>query len=194
VAAGPGTIEFGVYFAFISAKEVDRRKNGNTLEVLAEVRFRTKQKVGGSSITTRFCTGSGWDGEFARGTELVFKKMLTFDQWSSQSICPTKTLEPVLEAQAIRPDSLTLAPYPGDPTEEFSILYDGSGYFPIVLMKKPLGIARIKAEKLLLSKLGVDQADMCRLKYMLSTPNFVDPEHAGVDLKFSFCPSSLYVP
>lgn len=61
----------------------------------------------------------------------------------------------------------------------------------IGLYEKPLALSRLQAEELLMSKFNLTAEEMCNLSYFVSTPYWVSEEHAGVDLKFSFCPGSV---
>ncbi len=74
----------------------------------------------------------------------------------------------------------------------YLISYIGSSqYFIIELLEEPLADTRTQAEQYLMVHLGVSQTDMCRLKYMVSVPNSVNPIYAGTNLGFSFCPGAV---
>ncbi len=74
----------------------------------------------------------------------------------------------------------------------YSIVYIAKGqYFNITLLQKPIGPARVNAEKYLMDLLGISSAAICVLKYSVTVPVSVDPKHAGVDLGFSFCPTAV---
>lgn len=65
-----------------------------------------------------------------------------------------------------------------------------TNFFNIVLLKEPLKDSRAKAENYLAVVVGLSQDQMCALKYMVSTPQYVSDDYAGKDLKFSFCSGS----
>lgn len=67
-------------------------------------------------------------------------------------------------------------------------------YFNIALLQEPIGQVRTQAEAYLMEHLGVSQADLCRLKYMVSVPNRVNSYFASRNLGFSFCPGATPLP
>ncbi|MDO8548109.1 MAG: hypothetical protein Q7R71_00340 [bacterium] len=85
------------------------------------------------------------------------------------------------------PNAVTKPPY----TIEY---IDGTQYFSIALLQKPIGAARQEAEQYLMTHLGLKPGDMCRIKYMVSTPNSVDQTYAGTSLGFSFCNGAIKLP
>jgi hypothetical protein len=79
-----------------------------------------------------------------------------------------------------------------DPTASdhppFVIDYDSKNQlFNILLNQEPLNQTRQQAESYLGEKLGITHNDMCRLKYTISAPNYVNSYYAGQNLFFSFC-------
>ena len=66
-----------------------------------------------------------------------------------------------------------------------------TGYFGVLLNQEPIAQARQAAEQYLMQKLGLDQNQMCKLSYMVSTPYSVNQYYAGVSLGFSFCPGAV---
>jgi hypothetical protein len=74
----------------------------------------------------------------------------------------------------------------------FDITYiAATDFFNISLMQTPLKDARRRAEAYLMTTLGLDEDDMCSLRYSVATPAFVDEAHSGTDLRFSFCPDAM---
>lgn len=83
----------------------------------------------------------------------------------------------------------------GAAAENFIVAYDTSlQFFTISLTKEPLGTARADAEQFLIKTLGISQADLCNIKYFLSTTSSVNPFYAGTNLGFSFCPGATELP
>lgn len=68
------------------------------------------------------------------------------------------------------------------------------GYFNIVLYQEPLGSVRQQAQQDLMQRVGLNQAQMCNLKYSISAPYYVNQAYAGVNLLFSFCPGATVLP
>ncbi|HEX2792637.1 MAG TPA: hypothetical protein VHO23_02890 [Candidatus Paceibacterota bacterium] len=84
---------------------------------------------------------------------------------------------------------------PGAPTKEFSITYfTDEQSFVIALNQEPLGNSRLLAERFLMEALGIPQASMCRLNYLLTTDQYVNAQFAGANLGFSFCPGATKLP
>lgn len=67
-------------------------------------------------------------------------------------------------------------------------------YFNIALLQEPIGPVREEAQQYLMSHLGVSQGQMCQLDYMVSVPVRVNPQYAGINLGFSFCPGATTLP
>ena len=67
-------------------------------------------------------------------------------------------------------------------------------YFNISLLQEPLGAARTQAEQFLRAQLGISEAQMCQLQYMVSVPVSVSAEYAGESLGFSFCSGAVKLP
>ena len=67
-------------------------------------------------------------------------------------------------------------------------------YFNIALLKEPIGTTRSIAEQFLMADLGISQAQMCKLNYMVSVPNSVNSQFAGRNLGFSFCSGAARLP
>lgn len=77
-------------------------------------------------------------------------------------------------------------------TPEYTVSYIRStDYFNVGLFKEPLGESRRQAELDLMRRLGLTEAEMCSLDYMVSTPHWVNEFYAGSSLGFSFCPGSV---
>jgi hypothetical protein len=74
----------------------------------------------------------------------------------------------------------------------YIIVYiDATNYFNIVLNEEPLRNVREKAQKYLQEKLDLTEAELCKLKYMVSVPYSVNQEFSSVSLGFSFCPGAI---
>jgi hypothetical protein len=83
--------------------------------------------------------------------------------------------------------------YDEETTEEppYLIEYEeGTQFFYITLLTEPLAETRKTAEQYLMQRLGLNQANLCRLQYMVSVPNRVNSFYAGKSLGFSFCPGA----
>lgn len=77
------------------------------------------------------------------------------------------------------------------PLSPYIITYVASDQsFNIGLFKEPLGDVRKQAEQDFLTKLGVTQAEACRLKHVVQTPFWVSSFYGGKNLGFSFCPGA----
>lgn len=73
-------------------------------------------------------------------------------------------------------------------TDEYQITYlNIFKTFLITISKTPFEENKTKAENKLLEILGVDKETMCRFDVVITTPHFVDPEHAGKNYALSFC-------
>lgn len=80
-------------------------------------------------------------------------------------------------------------------SENFAITYEkATGYFDVVLLKKPFSVARENAEHSLRNLLKLDNSSMCGLSYTVSIPRYVDSKAYGTDYRFSFCPGSVTLP
>jgi hypothetical protein len=81
------------------------------------------------------------------------------------------------------------------PAQHYTITYEKKiGFFNVVLLQKPLSSSRQEAELYLKTMLGIDNAAMCHLYYMVSVPGYVDVPASGIDYRFSFCPGSITLP
>lgn len=69
----------------------------------------------------------------------------------------------------------------------------GDQSFNIGLTAKPLPVARKLAEDKLRSMLGITNEEMCRLRYSVFAPYWVDERYSGVDLRFSFCKDAVSI-
>ncbi len=67
-------------------------------------------------------------------------------------------------------------------------------YFNIALLQEPIGPVREEAQQYLMTHLGISQDQMCRLNYMVSVPERVNSQFAGINLGFSFCPGATVLP
>ncbi len=66
--------------------------------------------------------------------------------------------------------------------------------FVIALYKEPIGSIREDMQRDLVTRLGIAGPDLCRLKYSVTTPWWVNQVYAGTDLRFSFCPGATELP
>ncbi len=77
----------------------------------------------------------------------------------------------------------------------YQIYYSTStSMFSIALAEEPLGAVRSRAEQFLLTELGITESEMCQLKYYLGTSAYINPQFAGKNLGFSFCPGATALP
>ncbi len=60
-------------------------------------------------------------------------------------------------------------------------------YFNIELLKEPIKEMRQQAEQYLMAHLGLNQDQMCQIKYSVSVPYSVNQIYSGMNLGFSFC-------
>lgn len=67
-------------------------------------------------------------------------------------------------------------------------------YFNIALLREPIGAVRKEVEQYLALHLGISETDLCRLKYMVSTPERVNATFASRNLGFSQCPGAAVLP
>jgi hypothetical protein len=67
-------------------------------------------------------------------------------------------------------------------------------YFNIGLLSEPIGPVRLEAEQFLMNSLGISESQMCKLNYMISVPESVNSQFAGMNLGFSFCPGATVLP
>ncbi len=74
----------------------------------------------------------------------------------------------------------------------YSIQYiDTDQSFTLELLQEPIASARQEAEQYLMSELGISESQMCQLKYVVSTPWWVNQFYAGKSLGFSFCDGAV---
>ncbi|MHB8860130.1 MAG: hypothetical protein ACYC48_00120 [Minisyncoccota bacterium] len=67
-------------------------------------------------------------------------------------------------------------------------------FFNIALLQEPIGPVRGEMEQYLMTQLGITQAQMCQLNYMVSVPYRVNSQFSGMNLGFSFCPGAVVLP
>lgn len=67
-------------------------------------------------------------------------------------------------------------------------------FFNIALTQEPVGASREAAQQYLMKQLGITEAQMCSLDYMVSTPYRVNQFYTGKSLGFSFCPGAVQLP
>lgn len=86
-----------------------------------------------------------------------------------------------------------------DPTADDNAPYvvqytEATDSFVIALYKEPIGLVREDMQRDLTDRLGIEESDMCRLKYSVTTPWWANQVYAGRDLRFSFCPGATELP
>ena len=83
----------------------------------------------------------------------------------------------------------------GASTTDFSISYnEKTHFFNIILLKEPLGEARFEAEQFLISRLGIDERQICSLDYFVGAPYWVNETYDDKNLGFSFCSGATKLP
>jgi hypothetical protein len=81
---------------------------------------------------------------------------------------------------------------PNASSTAFSIFYvEADKSFHITLLRNPLGETRKNAEKVLLAKLGLTEAQACSLVVYVGVSEDVSPDLAGEELGLSFCPGAV---
>lgn len=77
----------------------------------------------------------------------------------------------------------------------YSTFYnDTDQSYNVTLLAEPLSQYRKAAETELMQKLGINEVAMCRLRYSVNVPYWVDENYAGVNLGWSFCPGATQLP
>ncbi|MBP6924229.1 MAG: hypothetical protein KBC62_03025 [Candidatus Pacebacteria bacterium] len=80
-------------------------------------------------------------------------------------------------------------------SSEYVITYtQETSFFNVTLLKEPLNRARLDAETYLRGELETTDSELCALSYTVSTPDYVNKDFAGKDLRFSFCPGNTALP
>ena len=69
--------------------------------------------------------------------------------------------------------------------------YAKDGSIVISLQSEPLALARVIAERELISRLGVTEQELCSLNIRVSTPASVNEEFSGRELGLSFCQNNI---
>lgn len=71
---------------------------------------------------------------------------------------------------------------------DFEAIYFPRGnQFLISVLTSPFYKTRLDAEKAFLEKLDISEKEACKLDVSITTPNFVNPNEAGIDFTLSFC-------
>jgi hypothetical protein len=79
--------------------------------------------------------------------------------------------------------------------KDYNILYyPAQNSFNIGIATEPLGPVRLEAEQYLMNALGISEQQMCELNYYVGTTVYVNPQYAGKNLGFSFCPGATALP
>jgi hypothetical protein len=74
-------------------------------------------------------------------------------------------------------------------SDKYDILYfRGASTFLISLSATPITENKLEAERELLSILGIDETQACKLNASTGVPSYVDLERAGTSYGLSFCP------
>jgi hypothetical protein len=83
----------------------------------------------------------------------------------------------------------------GSDESAYQILYfpENSGFL-ISLLKEPLGENRRHAERELKAKLGLSEAELCKLQAQVATSIDVNETYAGQELGLSFCVGAIELP
>lgn len=71
---------------------------------------------------------------------------------------------------------------------------EATNFFNIGLFQEPIARSRRDAEAYIMGHLGISQAQMCELRYMVSVPYNVNEFYTSMSLGFSFCPGSVTIP
>lgn len=88
----------------------------------------------------------------------------------------------------------------GAETDSFLIVYfapdhvGGQGQFILSINKEPFGDTRKRAEAALRSKLGLTNAELCKLSVVVSTNPGANDLYKGQNLGLSFCPGAVALP
>ncbi|MDB5265787.1 MAG: hypothetical protein JWM39_500 [Parcubacteria group bacterium] len=83
----------------------------------------------------------------------------------------------------------------GSSAGDYQILYFPQGsYFLISLLNEPIGATRLAAQGALESKLGLTDAQMCKLNIEVRTTIAVNDTFGGKNLGISFCPGATKLP
>jgi hypothetical protein len=78
---------------------------------------------------------------------------------------------------------------------DFTVYYNsGPQSFLIELTEEPIGQARLHMEQFLMTTLGLSEAQMCDLNYLVGVTRYVNAQYTGKNLGFSFCPKATPLP
>ncbi|OGG77964.1 hypothetical protein A3A36_02270 [Candidatus Kaiserbacteria bacterium RIFCSPLOWO2_01_FULL_52_12b] len=81
------------------------------------------------------------------------------------------------------------------PAVHFTVYYNsGPKSFLIDLTEEPIGQARLDMEQFMLKTLGLTQAQLCSLNYLVGVSIYVNSQFTGKNLGFSFCPGATVLP
>lgn len=161
-----------------------------------------------SSQTTNPQGGTTGTGGLNNSTSVVPIDNETNTPVSSGSMTVATQANTTLEVKDFRNDSSTVADTnnkglyalsggldPSSTDAPYGITYTESDQsFSIALLKEPLRDYRKLAERELMDKLGISEADACGLRYWVSTPTWVNPAYSTKNLGFSFCPGAVELP
>lgn len=125
------------YFSLESVKKVDARETSNEAFVIADIVFRVKQRLGGTSQGAAQCTGTGWRGETKNpyppntgawfmyqsqadmdggylepGRGLKVRKNFKFERWESGWRCAEKQMSPIDQMWFVNTSASSSAPAP----------------------------------------------------------------------------------
>jgi hypothetical protein len=83
----------------------------------------------------------------------------------------------------------------GAEVDAVNIIYNANDKsFTTALLDEPLSEVRRRAERFLLTTLGIGEIELCTLDYYVGTDRGVSENYAGRNLGFSFCPGSTELP
>jgi hypothetical protein len=102
VEMGPAVFSCNDFARLESARIVDTKNNGNNVDVIAEITLRAIQEIGGGSMAASMCTGTNWANNVPANGRMTLTKVLTFQVFSTQAVCLTNSLQPLVSATADR--------------------------------------------------------------------------------------------
>lgn len=109
-------------------------------------------------------------------------------QYAAASGTPTQTNNGSATTPAQMPEGDVVLV--GDSSEDaaYAITYFAHDQsFTLTLLKEPIGETRKAGEAELLSRLGIGEAEACRLRHSVLVPWWVNERYSGYNLDFSFC-------
>jgi len=92
---GPSVLVCDEFVQLENVEVADKREQAGQTDLIVDINLRALQEFGGQSLVATTCTSTGWNGEIPVGARITIKKVLSFQVFSSQSICLNQTLEPI---------------------------------------------------------------------------------------------------